>query len=324
MQPTEGIQEPSDLAAELKTEPAVPEALAEDESPDLDAEGAWASQVAAPARPGGWWRAGLALVALVLLAALAGPSVANRLGWPPGAAQPGPSATPLAALEQAVAASPESATAHYDLALAYYQAGRFDEAWAELHAVKAYQAVLSAQPDLAQAEQAVQANPTSKEAQFKLGTAWTRAQLLPLAEAAFKRAIALDKAYVDAYINLGVVYYQQQRLAEALVQYDAALAVAPDDADIHHNRGAVLVQQALLATPPDQALLDQALKEFQRAAELNPQLAQAHFSMGVIYNLRGQKDPAVAEFKRFLELDTGSDPQATQEAHRYLTQLGAQ
>jgi tetratricopeptide (TPR) repeat protein len=320
MQPNEGTQEPSDMAVV----PAMSEALAAGESSHLDADHASESVTAAPARRGGWWRVGLAAVALILLVALAGPSALNRLGWPRGAAEPGAPATPLAALEQAVTASPESATAHYDLALAYFQAGRFEETWAALHAVKAYQAALSAQPELARAEQAVQASPTSKEAHFKLGTAWTRAQLLPLAEAAFKQAIALDQnhVYVDAYINLGVVYYQQQRLPEALAEYNTALTVAPDDADIHHNKGAVLTQQALQASPPNQTLLDQAMQEFQRALELDPQLAQAHFSLGVIYNLRGQRDLAIAEFKRFLELDTGSDPQATQEAHNYLKQLG--
>jgi tetratricopeptide (TPR) repeat protein len=323
MQSTEGMQVPSDLAGAPRAEPESATEPAADASIELGEEVPSESEPVAPTRPGGWWRAGLALVAVILLAALAGPSVASRLGWSFGAVPPSaPAATPLAALEQAVSDSPESDTAHYDLALAYFQAGRFDEAWAQLREVQAYQAALSAQPELAGAEQALQADPTSKEANFKLGTAWTRTQLLPLAEAAFKQAIALDQTYVDAYINLGVVYYQQQRLSEALAEYDKALAVAPNEADVHHNRGAVLTQQALQVSPPDQALLDQAVKEFQRALELNPQLAQAHFSLGVIHNLRDEKEPAIAEFKRFLELDTGSDPLATQEAHRYLTQLG--
>ena len=190
-----------------------------------------------------------------------------------------------------------------------------------LRTVPAYAAQVAAMPEIAEAEQAVQATPGSAEAQFKLGTAWARAELFVPAEFAFRQAIALDSQYVDAYVNLGVVYYQLGRLADALAQYDAALAITPDDADIHHNKGAVYVQQALQTEMPDEALLDKGVAEFARALEINPNLPQACFSLGVVYNLRGQSTEALAMFKRFQELDDGSDPQATKMAKTYLERL---
>jgi tetratricopeptide (TPR) repeat protein len=224
-------------------------------------------------------------------------------------------------LEQAAAADPADAALQYELAGAYYRAHRFEAAWIQFRAVDAYRSVADSMPAIVEAEQAVQAAPSSKEDHFKLGTAWARAQLLVPAEIAFQQALALDSQYADAHANLGVVYYQMGRLDEALSEYDEALTVSPDDADIHHNRGAVYVQQALQVSPPDESLLDQGLHEFQNALEIDSDLPQAHFSLGVVYMMRGQTQEAIVEFQQFLELDDGSDPQATDAAQSYLTQL---
>jgi tetratricopeptide (TPR) repeat protein len=261
-----------------------------------------------------WVRIALGILVLVVLAFLVYPSL--QQGLIPG------QATPSSSQEQAAAIDSQADQAHYDVAAEYYQTGRYEDVWAELRAVSGYAASVQSMPEIAQAEKAVQEGPNDKEAHFKLGTVWARAELLQLAEVAFKQAIALDNRYVDAYINLGVVYYQLSRLTDALAQYDAALAIAPDDADIHHNRGAVYVQQALENPTPDPVLLDKGAGEFKRALELNPNLPQAYFSLGVVYDLRGQAEEAIAMFKHFQELDDGSDPQATEAAKTYLDKLG--
>jgi tetratricopeptide (TPR) repeat protein len=224
-------------------------------------------------------------------------------------------------LEQAAAADRENHALQYELAGAYYQARRFEDAWNQFRAVGAYRVAADAKPDILEAEQAVQASPSSKEAHFNLGTAWARAQLLVPAEIAYRQAIAIDSQYADAHTNLGAVYYQMGRLSEALSAYDAALAVSPNDADVHYNKGATYVQQALQVSPPDKTLMSQGVSEFQRALELDPNLPQVHFSLGVVYDRRGQKQEAISEFQRFLELDDGSDPTATAAAQDYLSQL---
>ncbi len=263
-----------------------------------------------------WLRVGLGLLGVILIVALVGPSLRDRFFNGSGSTN-----ASIAKLEQAVAADPENDGLQYDLAGAYYRARRFDNAWAQFRAVEAYRLAAEANPDIADAEQGVQAAPSDKKTHFKLGTVWARVHLLVPAEIAFQQAIALDGQYVDAHANLGVVYYQMGRLSDALREYDAALADSPDDADVHHNKGAVYVQQALQSSPPDEALLDQGLREFQVALELDPGLPQAHFSLGVVYSMRGQSQEAIAEFQQFLELDNGSDPEATNAAQNYLTQL---
>ncbi len=264
-----------------------------------------------------WLQVGLGLVGVVLILVLAWPSLRDHIPTPFGSA--GESLTDL---EQSAAADPENDALQYELAGAYYQASRFDDAWDQFRTINAYRSAIEADPEIADAEQAVQAAPSSKETHFKLGTAWARARLLEPAEIAFQQAIALDGQYVDAHANLGVVYYQMGRLSDALSEYDAALATDPNDADVHYNKGAVYVQQALQASPPDEAVLTQGLQEVQRALEINPDLAQAHFSLGVIYTMQGQAQDAIVEFQKFLELDDDSDPEATTAAQTYLKQLG--
>jgi tetratricopeptide (TPR) repeat protein len=264
-----------------------------------------------------WLQVGIGLVAVILILALAWPALRSQL-----ATRPGPADASLTELEQAAAAAPEDDALQYELAGAYYRARRFKDAWAQFRAVEHYRVTVDETPEIAQAEQAVQVAPSSKEAHFKLGTVWARAQLLAPAEIAFQQAIALDSRYVDAHTNLGVVYYQMGRLSEAISEYDAALAVNPDDADVHHNKGAAYVQKALQVSPPDENLLDQGVSEFQRALEISPNLPQAHFSLGVVFATRGQNQQAISEFQRFLDLDDGSDPEATTAAQNYLTRLG--
>jgi tetratricopeptide (TPR) repeat protein len=251
-----------------------------------------------------------------LILALAWPELRHRV-----LPQPGSTDVSLTELEQAAVADPKDDVAQYELAGALYRDHRFDEAWAQFRAVAAYQLAADASPDIVAAEQEVQASPASKEAHFRLGTAWARAQLLVPAEIAFQQAIALDDRYVDAHANLGVVYYQMGRLSDALSEYDAALAVSPNDADVHYNKGAAYVQQALQVSPPDEALLNQGINELQRTLEINPDLPQVHFSLGVVYANQGQNQEAISEFQRFLELDDGSDPEATSSAQEYLTKL---
>jgi len=291
----------------------------EDVSPDAEApqlEADVEAQAVALPKQLPWLRVGIGLLAVILILALVGPGLWNRFF-----AASGPAAQAIAELEKTAAAQPTDETTQYKLAAAYYQARRFDEAWAQLRKVAPYRQAVQSRPEISNLERAVQAAPESKEAHFKLGTAWAQAQLLAPAEAAFKQAIALDDRYVDAHTNLGAVYYQMNRLDDALTEYDAALVISPDDAAAHYDKGVVYVQKALQAPSPDETLLNQGTDELRRALEISPNMPQAHFSLGVVNMMRGKSQEAIAEFQRFLALDDGSDQEATANAQSYLKQL---
>jgi tetratricopeptide (TPR) repeat protein len=175
-----------------------------------------------------------------------------------------------------------------------------------------------------ESEAAAEANPDSPEAQFELGNSYVRSGQLELAVAAYQRAIELDPDYQTAYANLGVVYYQLQQLDLAAVQYQKALELNPKDGEVAYNLGALYLQQALSSGQPDPEKLDQAIAQIKAAMELSPELAEPYFSLGVAYNAQNKSEQAIEAFETFLELDTGRDPRAKQEAERYLQSLRGQ
>jgi tetratricopeptide (TPR) repeat protein len=67
--------------------------------------------------------------------------------------------------------------------------------------------------------------------------------------------------------------------------------------------------------------LAKALIEFEMALELDPNLPEVYYGLGVIYKLQGEREKAIEAFERFLEVGPGQDPQAKIEAERQLEDL---
>lgn len=178
-----------------------------------------------------------------------------------------------------------------------------------------------AAPQLSGPEATAQANPNSAQAQFELGNAYASKGQWSQAQAAYQKAIELDPKFQSAYANLGVVYYQLEQLDLAASQYQKAMELDPKDGDVAYNLGALYLQQALLSTTPNPDLLQQAVEQLQQAKELDPKLAEPYFSLGVAYNAMNQKNEAIEAFETFLDLNSGQDPRANQEAQRYLDAL---
>lgn len=168
-------------------------------------------------------------------------------------------------------------------------------------------------------------NENSPEALFKLANGYYEAGKLDDAVTAYQKAIQLNPAYDAAYANLGAVYYAQQKLTQAEEAYAKANALSPGDADIIYNLGAIYLQQAVSTATgvPDQAKLDQALVQIKKAIELKPQLAEPYYGLGVAYQLTSDNEEAIKAFEQFLKLDSGSDPQATDNATKILQSLKA-
>jgi tetratricopeptide (TPR) repeat protein len=173
-------------------------------------------------------------------------------------------------------------------------------------------------------ETTAQIESQSAEAYFQAGNAHYEAGRWAEAITAYRQAIELDPNYQAAYANLGVSYYQQQQFDLAASQYEKALELKPDDGEVAYNLGALYLQQALSQDEANRELLDRAMTQLQQAKEMTPELAEPHFSLGVAYMALSQKDEAVQSFETFLSLASDTDPQAIQEAERYLQSLQEQ
>jgi len=173
-------------------------------------------------------------------------------------------------------------------------------------------ALKNGNPDQAiqELEKAATMAPTSVEALFQLGNAYTDKEQFEKAIEMFKKVVELDPKYADGYSNLGVAYYRNGQMNKAVESFEKAVDLAPNDAEIRYNLGGALAQVNRL---------DDAVASFNKALSLNPNLPQAYLGLGSVYKLQGKNSEAIKALNRFLELS--DDAQWRAYAKQLLTEL---
>lgn len=150
----------------------------------------------------------------------------------------------------------------------------------------------SVEPIATPAASAAESSEPSAEEWFELGLALEQSGAVSDAEAAYRRAFAVDPAHVDSRINLGRLRHQARALEEAAGLYRQALALDPSHAIAHFNLGVVL---------EDGGEIEAAIETYQCAAALDPKLGEAHYNLARLFELRGDERSALrhlASFKR--------------------------
>jgi Flp pilus assembly protein TadD len=146
---------------------------------------------------------------------------------------------------------------------------------------EARQRALAAALDEYRAAQGFAAEPP--EAHLNLGLLAIRTGDAAGAEAAYRRSLALDPAFVPGYVNLADLSRARGQEAEAERVLTEGLAHAPQSADLHHAVGLLRVRQKRLP---------QAVAALGRAAELTPD--NAHFAYVHALALRESEGLAAA------------------------------
>ena len=200
-----------------------------------------------------------------------------------------------------------------------------DEAYAKLDnqsALNAYQ-------------KAVELDPTNYEALWKLSRAYVdvgetlkdkdkRREYFKKAEEFARKAIEVNpdgsKGHLTLSIALGRVALdaspkERIRLSKEIkAEVDKALQLDPnDDIAWHvlgrwHRKLATLswiekkFANIFLGGVPKEASLEKAVEAFQKAIELNPGHINHHLELAITYEKMGQKEKAIAEYKKVLEL----------------------
>ena len=139
-------------------------------------------------------------------------------------------------------------------------------------------------------------NADRPEARATLGNFFARRGQAADAETEYKAALKLEPQYATAAINLVDLYRQLGRDAEGEQVLRAVIAASPREAAAHHALGLTLIR---LKQPDD------ALAEFRRAAELQPDNPRYSYVYAVALNSAGHGDDAIAVLKDSLTRHPG-------------------
>ena len=183
-------------------------------------------------------------------------------------------------------------------------AGYFNKGIASLASAKYKEAVESL-------SQAVALNPQDAMAHAKLGLAHSALAEHKPAIAEFKQAIKLNRAFVDAdsYFRLGVAYLALSDYASAIdplkqALYGVKAKVLEDRTKSTGGPGEAEINDALGRAYYGIGSYRQAVKAFETAVRLKPNLASSHFGLGLSYMEVGDKRSAEKAEQTLRKLDS--------------------
>jgi protein O-GlcNAc transferase len=202
---------------------------------------------------------------------------------------------------QVLAAQPDRADVHVNLANALRAQGKLDEA------VAACREVIRIKPDWAQAHsnlalvlkrqgrlddaiaafrEAIRINPGLPA--FNLAVGLKDQGRLDAAAAACREAIRLKPDYAEAHCNLGVVLYEQGKFDAAVAACREAIRLKPDYAEARSSLGAALYRVGEL---------NGAVEQCREAIRLKPDYAEPRSVLGAALHQQGKLDEAVATLR---------------------------
>ena len=114
-----------------------------------------------------------------------------------------------------------------------------------------------------------------------------------VAEASYRRTIALAPDHVDAYLNLGVLLCDSGRSAEAIALYRSALEHCPEEALLYFNAGVAL---------EDRDETELALRHYEACLRLTPKFADAHYNAARLHELLGHSSQAIRHYSEYRRL----------------------
>lgn len=118
-------------------------------------------------------------------------------------------------------------------------------------------------------------------------------KMLTEAEKELNRAIELKGDLPEAYIQLARILEKSSKIADAKKKLDEAVAKFPQNADVKFEQGRIAYNQKNY---------NEAEKIFLVVVQLVPNHANAHYSLGLVYQQRGERAKALAEFEKTREI----------------------
>ena len=188
------------------------------------------------------------------------------------------------------------AAAHVDLGAAYLLEGNPEGAITEL-------------------EHAAKLNPQNVDAWHKLALAYMARGALPESERAFKKATRLSPDSAEILNNYGLLLLQLNRRGEAIATFEKAKK------DLTYRKPAILMNNLGYAYYLD-ADYENALANLNGALERLPNLCQARFHRGLVWEAKGDHDRALADLDQVIKECGDNAPGAYFHAAKVLLAQG--
>jgi tetratricopeptide (TPR) repeat protein len=190
----------------------------------------------------------------------------------------------IAAFEAALGLGDQNWEAHYNLALALLRRGDRARATHELQI-------------------AIQQKPDSVSSHFALGSVFEDEKKLGAAEEQFRSTLKIDPHFAPGAIRLSEVLITEGKPRAAVACLEDAVKQAPPDQTEP-------VRAALGVAYAEKGEMDRALATLKDLVADQPDSADAHFNLGLLYARQGQRkdeEGAVTEFREALRLDQDMD-----------------
>jgi tetratricopeptide (TPR) repeat protein len=155
-------------------------------------------------------------------------------------------------------------------------------------------------------EKALKANPDDARAHGNLGSALALARRFDEAIPHFEEALKLRPEDADLHDLLGIALGSTGKTSEALVHFSKAVELAPQNAKYLRDLAQSLAEEGRL---------DEAILQFEQALRIDPDLADAHYYLGVVlYIGKRRTEDALAHWREALRLQPDALPVLRQTA----------
>lgn len=162
---------------------------------------------------------------------------------------------------------------------------------------------------------AIQIDEKSAPAHWGLARAYEGMQRLPEMITELQKTLEHDKTHLDARVKLGNYYLAASSGRPQLLDEAERLAKETLDKDPNHIEGHILMSSILFARKDK----DKALAELNRAIELNPQRVESYLSLARYYIMAAERDKAEETYRKAISIDSNS-PLAHTEFGKFLVQ----
>ena len=147
-------------------------------------------------------------------------------------------------------------------------------------------------------------NPHDYGAHRELGMALAARHEDAAAEEQYRLALEARPGRAEVLYNWANLLLRQGRFDQAISLYRQAEDEWADHPLLHNNLGVALMQSARTAPPQEQsARLQAAYEQFDRAALLDPNYADAQLHLAIMLAMKGDFDAASARYRRALEIN---------------------